>query len=111
MRPLLFLLYFLENKLIGYKLTLGRVNEWCHHWGMKFNETKTKTIRVSGSCTTNPQSPSLTIGGTGMKESDDLVILGVTFDTKMTFEKKSSLGLESSFSSTWYFEEDLASIP
>ena len=35
----------------------------------------------------HPQSPPLTIGGTILKESDDLVILGVTFDSKMTFEK------------------------
>ena len=35
----------------------------------------------------HPQSPPLTIGGIVLKESDDLVILGVTFDTKMTFEK------------------------
>ena len=34
----------------------------------------------------HPQSPPLTIGGTVLKESDDLVILGVTFDSKMTFE-------------------------
>ena len=33
-----------------------------------------------------PVTP-LTIGGTGLKESDDLDILGVTFDSKMTFEK------------------------
>ena len=33
------------------------------------------------------QSPPLTIGGTVLKESDDLVILGVTFDSKMPFEK------------------------
>ena len=35
----------------------------------------------------HPQSPTLTIDGTVLKESDDLVILGVTFDSKMTFEK------------------------
>ena len=35
----------------------------------------------------HPQSPPLTIGGTVLKESDDLVILEVTFDSKMTFEK------------------------
>ena len=35
----------------------------------------------------HPQSPALTIGGTLLKLSDDLVILGVTFDSKMTFEK------------------------
>ena len=35
----------------------------------------------------HPQSPALAIGGTVLKESDDLVILGVTFDSKMIFEK------------------------
>ena len=35
----------------------------------------------------NPKSPPLTIGGTVLQESDDLVILGVTFDYKMTTEK------------------------
>ena len=35
----------------------------------------------------HPQSPALTIGGTVLKESDDLVTLEVTFDFKMTFEK------------------------
>ena len=33
-----------------------------------------------------PVTP-LTIDGTLLKQSDDLVILGVTFDSKMTFEK------------------------
>ena len=35
----------------------------------------------------HPQSPPLTIGGTVLKESDYLVILGVSYDSKMTFEK------------------------
>ena len=35
----------------------------------------------------HPQSPPLTIGKTVLKESDDLVILGVAFDSKLTFEK------------------------
>ena len=35
----------------------------------------------------HPQSPPLTIDGTVLKESDDLYILGVTFDSKLTFEK------------------------
>ena len=35
-----------------------------------------------------PHSPALTIKWrTALKESDELVILGVTFDSKMTFEK------------------------
>ena len=35
----------------------------------------------------HPQSPLVTIGGTVRKESDDFVRLGVTFDSKLTFEK------------------------
>ena len=38
----------------------------------------------------HPQSPPLTIGGTVLKETDDLVILGVIFDSKMTFEMRLS---------------------
>ena len=114
--PLLFLLYtselfsILENKLIGYaddstlmavvpspgvKFTVAeslirdlcRVSEWCDFLGMKLNASKTKTMIVSRPRTMHPQSPPLNIGGTVLKESDDLVILGVTFDSKMTFEK------------------------
>ena len=71
-----------------------KVNEWCDLCGMKLNESKTKTMIVSRARTMNPQSPQctpnaslLTIGGTVLKESDDLIILGVTFDSKMNFEK------------------------
>ena len=100
----------MENKLIGYaddytliaavpspglrvavaetlSRDLVKVNEWCDLWGMKLNANMIKTMIVSRSRTMHPQSPALTIGGTVLKESDDLVILGVTFDPKMTFEK------------------------
>ena len=99
----------MENKLIGYVddstflavvpspgvrvaaksliRDLGRVSEWCDIWGMKLNASKTKTLIVSRSRTMHPQSPSSTIGGTVLKESDHLVILGMTFNSKMTFEK------------------------
>ena len=113
---LLFLLYtlelfsILENKLICYAdnstlisvvpspgvrvavaesliCDFGRVSEWCDLWGMKLNASKTKTMIVSRSHTMHSRSPPLTIGGTVLKVSDDLVILEVTFDSKMTFEK------------------------
>ena len=54
-------------------------------WGMKLNAIRTKTMIVSRSRTMYPQSPPLTIGGTVLKEPDDLVILGVTFDSKSIF--------------------------
>ena len=56
----------------------------------------------------HPQSPALTIFVTVLKESDDLVILGVTFDYEMTFGKHL---FQSSISTAWYLEEVLASIP
>ena len=54
---------------------------------MKLNASKTKTMIVSRSRTMHPLSTPLTIGGTVLKKSDDLVILGLTFDSKLTFEK------------------------
>ena len=35
----------------------------------------------------HPQSPPLTIDSTVLKKSDELDILGVTFDSKLAFEK------------------------
>ena len=53
------------------------------------NASTTKTIIVFRSRTMHPQSYTLTIGVTVLKESDVLVILGVSFYCKMTksFEK------------------------
>ena len=47
--------------------------------GMKLNASKTKTMIISRARTIHPKSPALSIGRTMLKESDDLVILGVTF--------------------------------
>ena len=60
--------------------------------GVKFgewnlNESKTKTMIISRSRTMHPESHPLTIGGTALKKFNDLVILEVTFDSKMTFDK------------------------
>ena len=43
---------------------------------MKLNASKTKIMIVSRSRPMNPQSSPLTIGGTVLKESDNLVIFG-----------------------------------
>ena len=53
---------------------LGRVGKRCDLMGMKLNASKTKIIIVSRSRTMHSHSPPLTIGGTELKESDDLVI-------------------------------------
>ena len=66
---------------------LGIVCEWWDLRRMKLNASNIKTMIVSRSCTMHPQSLPLTIGRTVLNESDDLVMLGVTFDSKLTFEK------------------------
>ena len=66
---------------------LNRVSVWCNLWGMKLNASKVKTMIVSRSCAVHSQLTPLTLDGTVLGESADLVRLGVTFDVKMTFEK------------------------
>ena len=114
--PQLFLLYtaelfsVVENKLYGYaddstlvavvpshgewvavsesmNRDLNRVSVWCNLWGTKLNASKTKTMIVSWSRTVHPQLTQLNLDETVLKESADLVVLWVTFDAKMTFEK------------------------
>ena len=87
---------------------LVKDSEWCDLWGMKFNASKTKTMIVPRSRIMHPQSPELNIGETVPKESDDHVILGVTFDSMMIFEKH--LFFLSSCLTAWYLEEVLARI-
>ena len=56
----------------------------------KFTEidSKIKIMIVSSLALFIPSQPPLTLDGTALKESADLVILGVTFDAKMIFEKQ-----------------------
>ena len=62
---------------------VNRVSVWCNLWGMKLNASKTKTMIASRSRTVHPQLTPLTLDGTVLKESADLVILGVTFDADL----------------------------
>ena len=66
---------------------LNRVRVWCDLWGMKLNAGKTKTMIVSRSSTVHSQLTPLTLDVTVLNESADFLILGMTFDAKMTFEK------------------------
>ena len=66
---------------------LVKVSEWCDLLWIKLNVSKTKTLIVYRSCTQNA-SP-VYIGGTVLMESDNLVILGMAFDSNKTnFEKQ-----------------------
>ena len=112
--PLLFLLYtaelfsILENRLVGYaddstlvavvpspgdrdsisaslNRDLGLISDWCSKWGMVLNAAKTKSMIVSRSRTLLPAFPVLRLANSVLLESVELPILGVTFDSKLTF--------------------------
>ena len=51
---------------------ISKDSEWCDLCGMKFSVSKTKTMIVSRPRTIHPLSPPITIGGTVLKESDDI---------------------------------------
>ena len=65
---------------------LAKISEWCKLWGMKMNPSKTQSMIVSRSRTLQPQHPDLFIDNVPLTTSDSFKILGVTFDSKFTFE-------------------------
>ena len=66
---------------------LEQIRKWCSQWGMKLNPGKTKTLIISRSRTEEPPHPPLCISDTLLAESEFLTILGVTFDSRLTFER------------------------
>ena len=64
-----------------------KVCVWCGLFGTKLNTCNTKTIIVSMLRTLRSQWIQLVVVGTVLKESDDIGILEVIFDSTMTFEK------------------------
>ena len=114
--PLLFILYtadlfsVVSNLLVGYaddatlisvaqrpanrvevsnslQCDINKISGWCHRWGMSLNVGKTKTMTISRSRTVLPCIPELTLNDIALKETSELIILGVTFDPKLTFER------------------------
>ena len=113
--PLLFILYtskmfeLVENRLFAYaddftllavvrkpadrpavaaspNMDLARIQEWCNHWCTILNPNKTKTVVVSISRTVNPSLGDLVLSGVSILASPNLDIIGVQFDSNLTFE-------------------------
>ena len=144
--PLLFLLYTgdlpckLENPLVGYaddstilarvarpscrpsvvaslNRDLVRVNDWCCEWGMSLNVSKTNALFVSRSRTLVPSFPNVVLNNCIIDPVNEVKILGVTIDEKLTFEKhlrsvarsaSSRLGLMRR--ARYFFDSDFVSI-
>ena len=67
---------------------LARIQKWCNHWCMILNPNKTKAFEVSRYRTVNPPPllGDLFLSVVSICASPYLDILGVKFDSKLTFE-------------------------
>ena len=113
--PLLFILFtsemfeLVENKLFAYaddstllavvrkpadipvvaaslNRDLARIQEWCNNWCMIMNPNKTKAVVVSRSRTVSLPHGDFVLSGISIRASPNLDIIGVKFDSKLTFE-------------------------
>ena len=64
---------------------LSKVSAWCSLWGMRLNPNKTQSMIVSRFRTIFPPHPDLLVGSTSLNSCDSFKILGVMFDSKVTF--------------------------
>ena len=62
------------------------INDWCKQWGMLLNPGKTKSMIFSRSRTFHPAHPNLTLEDTIIENVDLMKLLGVTFDSKLSYE-------------------------
>ena len=61
--------------------------KWCAKWRMKLNPEKTKAIIFSRSPLARKSEPILKLYGERLKIYPQVKFLGITFDSKLTFEK------------------------
>ena len=65
---------------------LARIPEWCNHWCIILNNNKSKAFVVSRSSIVSPFHGDLVLSWFSIRASPNLDILGVKFDSKLTFE-------------------------
>ena len=64
---------------------LARIQEWCNHWCMILNPNKTKALVVSRYRTVSPPHGDLFLSGVSIRASQNLDILGMKLESKLTF--------------------------
>ena len=63
------------------------IEDWCGRWGMELNALKTKSMLFSRSRTILPEHPDLTLMNTTIESVETMKLLGVVFDSKLTYEQ------------------------
>ena len=67
-------------------MDLARIQEWCNHWCVILNHSKTKDLVASRFRTVNHPHGDLVLSGVSIFASPNLNIFGVKFDSRLTFE-------------------------
>ena len=67
-------------------LLLAMIQEWCNHLCTILNPTKTKALVDNRSRTVNPLHCDLVLSGVSIRDNPNLYILGVKFDSKLSFK-------------------------
>ncbi len=62
------------------------ISVWCHTWNMKLNASISKCLCISRSHMLNPPHGPLIVDGAPLTVCDKLDILGVRFNSKLTFK-------------------------
>ena len=77
-----------DRPAVGASLNreLARIQEWCNHWCIILNSNKIKVLVVSRSRTVNPPHGDMVFSAVSNCASPNLDILGVKFDSRLTFE-------------------------
>ena len=83
---------------------MARIQEWCSHWCMILNPNKIKALVFSRSRTVSPPHGDLVLPGVSIRASPNLAILGMKFDSKLTFEDHMRGIVFPCLSENWYFE-------
>ena len=65
---------------------LAGIQEWCNHWCMIVNCNKTKALVVSRSIIVDTPHGDLVLSGVSICTCPNLYILGVNYDSKLTFK-------------------------
>ena len=66
---------------------LRKLAKWCAKWRIKLNPEKTKVIIFSRSPLARKSEPVLKLYGKRLKIYPEVKFLGITFDSKLTFQK------------------------
>ena len=76
----------LPDKVAALQQSLGQLHAWGRKWRIRFEPAKSQLLVLS-KAPRQPLLPPITFGGTTIAVAEHLRLLGVTFDSKLSFHR------------------------